>query len=233
MYHRVLTSKVGALDPVSLKGSFKTALRQVQHERPAYGNGKTGPADSDAVRSWWKEVVGKTALGAGADPQRTEEHLDEAVTELLHIFSSKEGYKLSDGALQTITALNTELGVRTGLVSNCDSRILDALRDLQVTNQLEPMVLSEFEKFEKPDARMWQVACQRAGIEVGEAAHVGDEFDADVLGATRAGAKAIWYRPPGQDTYMEEDAKRVVPRGVVVVEQLIDVVDVVRRWNQT
>ncbi|CEL60682.1 Haloacid dehalogenase-like hydrolase domain-containing protein 3 OS=Danio rerio GN=hdhd3 PE=2 SV=1 [Rhizoctonia solani AG-1 IB] len=234
-YHRVLAPKVGPLNPASLRGSFKTALRQVQRERPAYGNGsgKTGPVESDSSRNWWEEVVKKTALGAGADPQRTEEHLDEAVTELLHIFSSKEGYKLSDGALQTITTLNAELGIRTGLVSNCDYRIVDALRDLQVTNHFDPMIVSELEKCEKPDPRMWQVACQRAGVKMEEVVHVGDEFDADVLGATRAGAKAIWYCPPTQDTRMEEDTTRVVPKGVAVVGGLVEVVDVVRQWNRS
>ncbi|GAB1524709.1 hypothetical protein RhiTH_007863 [Rhizoctonia solani] len=208
-----------------------TALRQVQRERPAYGDGKTGPVESDPVRSWWREVISRTALGAGADPQRTEDHLDEAVTELLHIFSSKEGYKLSDGALQTIKTLNNELGIRTGLVSNCDSRIVDALRDLKVANHLDPMVFSEFEKCEKPDVRMWQVACQRAGMEVKEAVHVGDEFDADIVGATRAGVRAIWYRPSGQDTHVEEDATIIVPEGVIVAKKLTDVVDIVRGWN--
>ncbi|CAE6465487.1 unnamed protein product [Rhizoctonia solani] len=94
------------------------------------------------------------------------------------------------------------------------------------------MVVSELEGFEKPDARMWQVACQRSGTELAEAVHLGDDFDADVLGATRAGVKAIWYRPPGQDNNIKGDAEKVVPEGVAVVENLVDVVDIVRRWNQ-
>ncbi|KDN49664.1 hypothetical protein RSAG8_01729, partial [Rhizoctonia solani AG-8 WAC10335] len=225
----------------------------------------TEPVETDAVRSWWKEVIRRTALGAGADPQsmrlklannrlsgaimETDRHLDDAVTELLHIFSSKEGYKLIDGALQTVSTLKTDLGVQTGLVSNCDTRIrkpdlartcyaysssrkVHALDDLEITSHLSPTVISELEGFEKPDARMWQVACQRSWTELGEAVHVGDDFDADVLGAMRAGVKAIWYRPPGQDNNIVGDAEKVAPEGVVVVEKLMDVVDIVRRWNQ-
>ncbi|KAJ1304811.1 hypothetical protein OPQ81_005946 [Rhizoctonia solani] len=241
-YHRVLTPKFGPLNLALLKNSFKRALREVQQERPAYANGKTEPVEGDAVRSWWKEVVRKTALGAGADPQKmslkstsdvteTDKHLDDAVTELLHIFSSKEGYKLSEGVLQTISSLKTELDIRSGLVSNCDTRILHALEDLEIATYLNPMVISELEKFEKPDPRMWQVACQRSGLDVGEAVHVGDDFDADVVGAMQAGVKAIWYRPPGQDND-KDDMERVVPKDVMVVERLVDVVDIVRRWNQ-
>ncbi|KAH7339842.1 HAD hydrolase subfamily IA REG-2-like protein [Rhizoctonia solani] len=232
-YHRVLTPKLGPLNPVLLKDSFKTALGEVQQERPAYGNGKTGPVESDAVRSWWKEVIRRTALGAGADPEKTDKNLEDAVTELLHIFSSKEGYKLTDGTLQTISTLKTELGIRSGLVSNCDARILCALEDLEIAAHLNPVVVSELEQFEKPDARMWQVACQRSGIELGEAVHVGDDFDADVLGATRAGVRAIWYRPLGQDNNIKGNADNMVPDGVAVVEKLVDVIDIVRRWNQS
>ncbi|KAL5631238.1 hypothetical protein ACGC1H_006924 [Rhizoctonia solani] len=249
-YHRVLTPKLGPLNPGLLKDSFKTALREVQQERPAYayGNGKTDGVENDAVRSWWKEVIRRTALGAGADPQstsfrlgnnrlskgvaETDAHLDDAVAELLHIFSSKKGYKLTEGTLQTVSTLQSELGVQTGLVSNCDARILHALEDLEITSHLDPMVISELEKFEKPDAHMWQVACQRSGTELGEAVHVGDDFDADVLGATRAGVRAIWYRPPGQDNNIEGNEENIVPEGVVVVEKLVDIVDIVRRWNQ-
>ncbi|KAL5631237.1 hypothetical protein ACGC1H_006924 [Rhizoctonia solani] len=233
-YHRVLTPKLGPLNPGLLKDSFKTALREVQQERPAYayGNGKTDGVENDAVRSWWKEVIRRTALGAGADPQKTDAHLDDAVAELLHIFSSKKGYKLTEGTLQTVSTLQSELGVQTGLVSNCDARILHALEDLEITSHLDPMVISELEKFEKPDAHMWQVACQRSGTELGEAVHVGDDFDADVLGATRAGVRAIWYRPPGQDNNIEGNEENIVPEGVVVVEKLVDIVDIVRRWNQ-
>ncbi|CAE6479255.1 unnamed protein product [Rhizoctonia solani] len=249
-YHRVLTPKLGPLDPDLLKASFKTgkSLREVQQERPAYGNDKTGTVGNDAVKSWWKDVIRRTALGAGADPQstslrlannrlsgsiaETDAHLDDAVTELLHIFSSKKGYKLTEGALQTVSTLQSELGVRTGLVSNCDARILHVLEDLEIASHLDPMIISELEKCEKPDPQMWQVACQRSGTELEEAVHVGDDFEADIVGAARTGVRAIWYRPPGQDNNIEGNEDNIVPEGVTVVEKLVDVVDIVRRWNQ-
>ncbi|KAG8731791.1 hypothetical protein FRC12_019572, partial [Ceratobasidium sp. 428] len=157
--------------------------------------------------------------------------LDDAVTDLLHIFSSKEGYMLVDGAFQTLSTLNSELGVRTGLVSNADSRILKALEDLEVMSLLDPALVSELEGIEKPDRRMWELACQRAGVETTEAAHVGDEYDADVIGAREAGLKSIWFRPVGEELHREQDAGKDVPEGAVLVEKLVDVVEVVRKWN--
>lgn len=40
--------------------TWRTALKQVQTEKPAYESGAEG---------WWGEVITRTAIGAGADPQ--------------------------------------------------------------------------------------------------------------------------------------------------------------------
>jgi FMN phosphatase YigB (HAD superfamily) len=45
---------------------------------------------------------------------------------------------------------------------------------------LDPAVVSEREGVEKPDRSIWEIACRRAGVEMGQAAHVGDEYDAYV-----------------------------------------------------
>ncbi|KAG8747809.1 hypothetical protein FRC10_011254 [Ceratobasidium sp. 414] len=123
------------------------------------------------------------------------------------------------------------MGVRTGLVSNSDLRILKALDDLGVMSFLDPALVSEREGIEKPDWRIWELACRRAGVEVVEAAHVGDEYHADVVGAREAGLRSIWFRPAGEELHREEDAGKDVPKGAVLAETLLDVVDIVKRWN--
>ncbi|KAG9087277.1 hypothetical protein FS749_003033 [Ceratobasidium sp. UAMH 11750] len=100
-YHRIFTRHhITGIDTTALGPSFKKALRELQAERPAYraAVGKTGDAET---KSWWGEVVRRTAVGAGADDTQITDRLDEAVTDLLHIFSSKEGYMLVDGASET------------------------------------------------------------------------------------------------------------------------------------
>jgi len=67
-------------------------LRQVQQDKPAY-HAQLG------AHGWWSEVIKRTAIGAGADPQAVEASLDKIVPQLMHRFSSSEGYKLFDDAL--------------------------------------------------------------------------------------------------------------------------------------
>lgn len=78
---------LGALDPNSIKSSFRTgglfderwsilcnmhctALKALQREKPAYEQGSQG---------WWADVVKRTALGAGANPQSMcfEHHIEQ------------------------------------------------------------------------------------------------------------------------------------------------------------
>ena len=57
---------------------------------------------------------------------------------------------------------------------------MKALEDLGTMRYLNPAVISEHEGVEKPDQRIWTAACGRAGVELAQAAHVGDEYDACV-----------------------------------------------------
>jgi putative hydrolase of the HAD superfamily len=44
----------------------------------------------------------------------------------------------------------------------------------------------------KPDPRIFEILLQRAGLRAGEAAHVGDDPEADVEGARGAGLRPVW-----------------------------------------
>ena len=54
------------LEPEDIKRSFKTALKQLQAEKPAY---------RDGAEAWWGEVIRRTALGAGADTKGAQDSL--------------------------------------------------------------------------------------------------------------------------------------------------------------
>jgi hypothetical protein len=115
-YAEVFSPYLGTLPPDAIARSFKLgvpllstnfyiafarnsgklgtflALRQLQVERPSYRAG---------VEKWWCEVVSRTAVGAGADPQAVERHLSAIVPTLMKRFSSREGYSLFDDTLVT------------------------------------------------------------------------------------------------------------------------------------
>ena len=59
--------------------------------------------------------------------------------------------------------------------------------------------------FAKPDPRIFARACAAVGAAPGEVLHVGDDLNADVVAALRAGLRAAWLRRP--DLTADQDAR--------------------------
>ncbi|KAL1755665.1 HAD-like domain-containing protein [Schizophyllum commune] len=196
-YSNTFAPYLGVLDPDALKRSFKTALKEVHKSDLTYAKGS---------HTWWGEVIKRTALNAGADPKDVDKHLEEIVPRLLKVFSSREGYKAFDDALPSVMRLK-ELGISTAVVSNADSRMHMAIRDLELSSFLGPIVLSEEAKIAKPSADIFLDAMRRVdpSIKPEECLHVGDELEADYRGATAAGIHALLLRRPGDtEAHVEE-----------------------------
>ncbi|MNC91184.1 Flavin mononucleotide phosphatase YigB [compost metagenome] len=51
---------------------------------------------------------------------------------------------------------------------------------------------------EKPDPRIFQFAAERMNVATSEIVHIGDSWEADIVGAIAANARAIWFRPNEQ-----------------------------------
>jgi len=51
----------------------------------------------------------------------------------------------------------------------------------------------------KPDPRIFQLACERAGVEPAQVLHIGDNHEIDCLAARRVGLNAAWVRRPELD----------------------------------
>lgn len=188
-YSNTFAPYLGVLDPDALKRSFKTALKAVHQTNPTYAKGSS---------VWWAEVIRRTALDAGANARDVDEHLAKIVPRLLQVFSSREGYKAFDDALPVLSRLK-KLGISTAVVSNADSRMHMAIRDLELSHFLDPVVLSEEAKFAKPSPEIFLEALRRVSpsIKPEECLHVGDELEADYRGATAAGIHALLLRRPG------------------------------------
>jgi putative hydrolase of the HAD superfamily len=78
-------------------------------------------------------------------------------------------------------------GVRLGIISNWDSRLASLLDGLGLGELVDTVVSSADVGMRKPDPRIFELACERLGVEPRHAAHVGDHHYADIVGATAVG----------------------------------------------
>lgn len=88
------------------------------------------------------------------------------------------------------------LGMGTNMTLDWQLAKLSKLNLLQFFSFI---VSSEEAGVEKPDARIFRMCAQRAGVAPEECLFIGDSLKGDVLGAENAGMQALWYAPAEAD----------------------------------
>lgn len=125
-------------------------------------------------------------------------------------------FKLRPGVVETLRELRGR-GLHLGIVSNIDEDDLHHLIDLgDLRAHFDSLLSSEAAGSCKPDARIFDLALERAGCAPGEALFVGDSLPADVAGANRAGMRSVllWHRddrPPPADGPRPAHVIRAIP----------------------
>ncbi len=166
-------------------------------------------------RAWWRDVVRAAFTRVTGEPCS-----DECFAAIFSRYGTGEVWRVIDGAPDALRALRAR-GVRTGVLSNYDAR-LDGVIDAFALRPLFDVVTYSAEAgWEKPDAQIFAIAAERAGVEPSRCLHVGDDEDADVNGALNAGFHAAWFL--GGGSTIPPPAERVAAARVPVVHALSDV----------
>ena len=82
-------------------------------------------------------------------------------------------------------------GARMGVISNWDDSLDGVLARAGVRPYLEVVVTSMRAGWSKPNRRIFEAALAEAGVDAGDAWHVGDDVHADTRGALGAGLRAV------------------------------------------
>jgi putative hydrolase of the HAD superfamily len=86
-------------------------------------------------------------------------------------------------------------GLSAAVISNSNGSVRSILEDLGLAADLDFVLDSSEEGVEKPDARIFRRALDRAGLTPSQAVYVGDFYSVDVLGARAAGLRAVLLDP--------------------------------------
>ena len=98
--------------------------------------------------------------------------------------------ELYPDAVPTLERLKSG-GYVLGLVSNAPPDTIRAIESLGLPRYLPVIVVSGIVGVSKPNPEIFRIALRQAGAEPAEAVHVGDVYEADVLGARNAGIKGL------------------------------------------
>lgn len=83
-------------------------------------------------------------------------------------------------------------GYLIGAVSNWSTELPEILEKLRLIDYLDSLVVSDQIGYHKPQPEIFRHALNSLVADASEAVHIGDDLEADVEGARRAGIRPIW-----------------------------------------
>lgn len=170
------------VDPAAIGAALKELWSE--QKRDAEGQAVCDTSD-EVTRQWWDNF--NTRLFHRLGMRRGRQLF---VSALWDIFGRPENWRTFPEVDEVLAELQRR-GYRLGVVSNWDSRLLPICDHLRITDRVEFVIASASVGVEKPDPRIFQIALSRAGVSPDRAIHVGDDFEADFVGARRAGIEAV------------------------------------------
>ena len=80
-------------------------------------------------------------------------------------------------------------------------------------------MVSETAGFTKPDSRIFEIALEKLCVEPSDAVMIGDSWEEDILGAYKAGIRAVWFNRKGKpvpDKKIAVEIKSFIPASDVM-----------------
>lgn len=159
------------------------AFRSVWKRTPLPFSSDTDEADPHE-RAWWSRLVRSVFSESGAT-FNSARHFDEFFTDLYDHFESPGTWLLDPAAPALLEAAANRY--RLIVLSNFDHRLRRILRDLEVLDFFEHVILSCEQRCSKPDPRLFAHAATTLGLSPTQILHLGDDPICDWQGAQAAG----------------------------------------------
>jgi putative hydrolase of the HAD superfamily len=99
------------------------------------------------------------------------------------------------GALEVLRELRRR-GLRLGLITVCTEDVEELWPETPMAELIDAPVFSCSAGMNKPDARIYALACDRLGVDPVDCLYVGDGRSDELRGAERAGMRAVQLRLP-------------------------------------
>lgn len=169
--------------------------------------------DDIGTRDFWHDFVARVLqpwLHQIAEYERFFEQLYED-------FTTRQAWQVVPDAHPTLEELRRR-GLRLGVISNWDKRLPALLETLELDRFFEAIITSAEVGYEKPSPKIFARALEAVGLPASSAMHIGDSYEADVIGAQGAGVTPVLL-----DRFVEHEEKRCLRvRALAELPALID-----------
>jgi putative hydrolase of the HAD superfamily len=171
-----------SISPNSLRLPIANADEFFHKEHVRFSISKRAEEERQAIWAQYQEMVLREA---GLTPTRGL--IDGVLAKIQQIKFERH---LFDDVLPVLSELKKRELV-LGLISNIDRDMTPVLFKLGLMVILDVIVTSGDSGYAKPQPEIFHKAVEQAGVQKQEAVFVGDQYEIDFIGATRAGLKGI------------------------------------------
>nr|XP_033816826.1 haloacid dehalogenase-like hydrolase domain-containing protein 3 [Geotrypetes seraphini] len=187
------------LEPKVLESSFHKVYRVQNKLFPNYGLNR-----GLSSQQWWTDVVKQTFRHCGINEDCTLNFIAE---NLYRDYSMVKNWEVLPGVQETLYQCR-QLGLRLAVISNFDQRLDQILDHCNLGHHFEFILTSEMAGVAKPDVQIFQKALLMAKVMPQHAAHIGDNYINDYLGARDAGMQSYLIQQGGY----HDSCERQVPK---------------------
>lgn len=154
-------------------------------------------------RPFWRSIV---AHATGSDNQ-------DLFEDIYMYYARAEAWTVSPGAIESLRRIRNTMPMKTAVVSNFDTRLRPILKDLNIEDVFDAVIVSAEVGAEKPNPVIFEAAFNALGVAPEEAIHVGDDRRNDLFGARAAGCFAwVW----GADVHNFAEVERRLETGNIL-----------------
>ncbi len=149
-----------------------------------------GVGEPDGRRFW------HTLVHATFSKLTVPEHFDDFFEELYQLFKQPTVWRLFPECLEVLQTLRQQ-GYMVGVISNWDIRLLELLQSMGLMTYVQHVSISALVGWEKPHSAIFAHALAAVAVPPARALHIGDNLQADALGAHQAGLQPLWLQRRG------------------------------------
>ncbi|MFW9941491.1 MAG: HAD family hydrolase [Candidatus Thorarchaeota archaeon] len=138
---------------------------------------------------------------------------------------TRKGLAPKSGAIDILKSLRG-LGYMIGLISNCSANVPLLWKNTEFSRLFDVTIFSASVGLIKPDAQIYNLACEQLGVEPNECLFIGDGGGNELSGASQLGMDAVMFRDPNEmDPYRPVDVKWDVDWNGLKIEDFSEIMD--------
>jgi len=117
--------------------------------------------------------------------------------EQIRLENTRKALTPKNGAVDILKTLRG-LGYKIGLITNCSAEVPLFWKNTEFSHLFDVNIFSASVGLKKPDAQIYNLACEQLGVEPNECLYIGDGDSNELSGASQLGMDAVMIRDPNE-----------------------------------